>query len=63
MKCKDQSISSFEDAMVGLRPHMSARVLGIWLMAWEPSSHSCSYALGYARSSRQRSARSPALMA
>jgi hypothetical protein len=24
---------------------MSARVLGIWLVAWERSSHSCSYAL------------------
>lgn len=32
---KDQWISSFEDAMVGLRPHMSARVLtSIALMAW-----------------------------
>jgi len=32
---KDQWISSFEDAMVKLRPHMSARVLtGIGLMAW-----------------------------
>jgi hypothetical protein len=45
MRYKDQSISSFEDAMVGLRSHMSARVLGIWLVAWERSSHSCSYAL------------------
>ena len=32
---KDQWISSFEDAMVKLRPHMSARVLTtIGLMAW-----------------------------
>jgi len=32
---KDQWISSFEDAMVGLRPHMSARVLAtICVMAW-----------------------------
>ena len=32
---KDQWISSFEDAMVGLRPHMAARVLAsIALMAW-----------------------------
>lgn len=32
---KDQWISSFEDAMVKLRPHMSARVLTtICLMAW-----------------------------
>ena len=32
---KDQWISSFEDVMVGLRPHMKARVLGsIALMAW-----------------------------
>ena len=32
---KDQWISSFEDVMVGLRPHMSARVLTtISLMAW-----------------------------
>ena len=32
---KDQWISSFEDAMVRLRPHMSARVLTtIGLMAW-----------------------------
>lgn len=33
---KDQWISSFEDAMVKLRPHMSARVLEtIGLMAWK----------------------------
>ena len=32
---KDQWISSFEDAMVTLRPHMSARVLAsIALLAW-----------------------------
>ena len=32
---KDQWISSFEDAMVRLRPHMSARVLAtVGLMAW-----------------------------
>ena len=32
---KDQWISSFEDAMVKLRPHMSARVLTtIGIMAW-----------------------------
>jgi hypothetical protein len=32
---KDQWISSFEDTMVGLRPHMSARVLAaICVMAW-----------------------------
>ena len=32
---KDQWISSFEDAMVKLRPHLSARVLtAIGLMAW-----------------------------
>ena len=32
---KDQWISSFEDVMVGLRPHMPARVLtSIALMAW-----------------------------
>ncbi len=32
---KDQWISSFEDAMVGLRPHMAARVLtSVALMAW-----------------------------
>lgn len=32
---KDQWISSFEDAMLRLRPHMSARVLtSIGLMAW-----------------------------
>ena len=32
---KDQWISSFEDAMVGLRPHMTGRVLtSIALMAW-----------------------------
>ena len=32
---KDQWISSFEDAMVKLRPHISARVLAtICLMAW-----------------------------
>ena len=32
---KDQWISSFEDTMVRLRPHMSARVLAtVGLMAW-----------------------------
>lgn len=32
---KDQWISSFEDAMVGLRPHMTGRVLTtIGLLAW-----------------------------
>jgi hypothetical protein len=32
---KDQWISSFEDAMVKLRPHMTMRVLtSIALMAW-----------------------------
>ena len=32
---KNQWISSFEDAMVGLRPHMTVRVLtSIALMAW-----------------------------
>ena len=32
---KDQWISSFEDAMVKLRPHMTVRVLTtIGLMAW-----------------------------
>jgi len=32
---KDQWISSFEDEMLRLRPHMSARVLAsIGLMAW-----------------------------
>ncbi|WP_458237175.1 hypothetical protein [Pseudomonas sp. P5_A2_2] len=32
---KDQWISSFEDVMVRLRPHMSARVLTtVDLMAW-----------------------------
>jgi hypothetical protein len=32
---KDQWISSFEDEMVRLRPHMTARVLAsICLMAW-----------------------------
>jgi hypothetical protein len=32
---KDQWVSSFEDAIVKLRPHMSARVLAsIGLMAW-----------------------------
>jgi hypothetical protein len=32
---KDQWISSFEDVMVGLRPHLTARVLTtVALMAW-----------------------------
>jgi hypothetical protein len=32
---KDQWISSFEDAMVGLRPHTTGRVMtSISLMAW-----------------------------
>ena len=33
---KDQWISSFEDVISGLRPHLTARMLGtITLMAWQ----------------------------